>query len=218
MKPTPTKKAFPSSGTRPFSSPMTAQMSGRIRSSFVWTAKGLPDLCHRRAARLFQRNRTALGQSALCWGEHEKTGFAWWLSRIQKRICRMSISFALTISAAFPPAGRSHLGQRMHAAANGLLPRRSIFYPAERKARLSSPLIAEDLGIITDEVAALRDFAGLPGMRILQFAFGQEKTTPIYPIATIKIPLSIPVRMIMTPQTAGIKRQQSRKRITTAAI
>ena len=33
------------------------------------------------------------------------------------------------------------------------------------------PIIAEDLGFITDEVRALRDGLGLPGMRILQFAF-----------------------------------------------
>jgi 4-alpha-glucanotransferase len=36
----------------------------------------------------------------------------------------------------------------------------------------SLPIIAEDLGIITPEVEALRDGFGLPGMKILQFAFG----------------------------------------------
>jgi 4-alpha-glucanotransferase len=41
------------------------------------------------------------------------------------------------------------------------------------RARLGRlPLIAEDLGIITPEVEALRDGLQLPGMRILQFAFG----------------------------------------------
>jgi 4-alpha-glucanotransferase len=34
------------------------------------------------------------------------------------------------------------------------------------------PIIAEDLGIITDEVTALREQLGLPGMKVLQFAFG----------------------------------------------
>ena len=33
------------------------------------------------------------------------------------------------------------------------------------------PIIAEDLGVITDEVRALRNRYGLPGMKILQFAF-----------------------------------------------
>ena len=36
---------------------------------------------------------------------------------------------------------------------------------------LRLPIIAEDLGIITKEVTALRTRLGLPGMRILQFAF-----------------------------------------------
>jgi 4-alpha-glucanotransferase len=36
------------------------------------------------------------------------------------------------------------------------------------------PFLAEDLGVITDEVRELRDAFGLPGMVILQFAFGVE--------------------------------------------
>ena len=33
------------------------------------------------------------------------------------------------------------------------------------------PIIAEDLGMITDEVHALRERSGLPGMKVLHFAF-----------------------------------------------
>ena len=43
---------------------------------------------------------------------------------------------------------------------------------ALRRELGSLPLIAEDLGLITPEVEALRDRFQLPGMRILQFAFG----------------------------------------------
>src|SRR6185369_2620952 len=39
------------------------------------------------------------------------------------------------------------------------------------------PILAEDLGVITPDVEALRDDFGLPGMRVLQFAFrGDSKT------------------------------------------
>src|SRR5690606_2210693 len=34
------------------------------------------------------------------------------------------------------------------------------------------PIIAEDLGVITPPVRALRDDFGLPGMKVLQFAWG----------------------------------------------
>ena len=37
------------------------------------------------------------------------------------------------------------------------------------------PIIAEDLGLITEEVDALRNHCGFPGMRILQFAFGNDE-------------------------------------------
>ena len=37
------------------------------------------------------------------------------------------------------------------------------------------PVIAEDLGIITDEVRALRDKTGFPGMKVLQFAFSADE-------------------------------------------
>ena len=43
------------------------------------------------------------------------------------------------------------------------------------------PLVAEDLGIITPEVEALRDQFELPGMKILQFAFGSGPENPYLP-------------------------------------
>ncbi|HWH82674.1 MAG TPA: 4-alpha-glucanotransferase, partial [Burkholderiaceae bacterium] len=43
------------------------------------------------------------------------------------------------------------------------------------------PIIAEDLGVITPDVEALRDHCGFPGMRILQFAFGDDATNPYLP-------------------------------------
>jgi 4-alpha-glucanotransferase len=45
----------------------------------------------------------------------------------------------------------------------------------------SLPLIAEDLGIITDEVEALRKKYRLPGMKVLQFAFSGEASNPYLP-------------------------------------
>ena len=43
------------------------------------------------------------------------------------------------------------------------------------------PLVAEDLGVITPEVEALRDRFGLPGMKILQFAFDSDAANPYLP-------------------------------------
>jgi 4-alpha-glucanotransferase len=45
----------------------------------------------------------------------------------------------------------------------------------------SLPIIAEDLGVITPEVEALRDRFEFPGMKILQFAFGSDANNPYLP-------------------------------------
>ncbi|MGQ0701440.1 MAG: 4-alpha-glucanotransferase [Panacagrimonas sp.] len=42
-------------------------------------------------------------------------------------------------------------------------------------------LVAEDLGIITDDVVALRKTQGMPGMRVLQFAFDSDQANPHLP-------------------------------------
>jgi len=42
------------------------------------------------------------------------------------------------------------------------------------------PILAEDLGVITPEVDALREQLGFPGMRILQMAFGNDPKAPTY--------------------------------------
>jgi 4-alpha-glucanotransferase len=43
------------------------------------------------------------------------------------------------------------------------------------------PIIAEDLGVITPAVNALRNACGFPGMRVLQFAFGDTPANPYLP-------------------------------------
>jgi len=60
-------------------------------------------------------------------------------------------------------------------------PGRELLWAIKRKFK-SIPLIAEDLGIITDEVEALRDEFDLPGMKILQFAFDGNHDNPYLPI------------------------------------
>jgi 4-alpha-glucanotransferase len=48
------------------------------------------------------------------------------------------------------------------------------FFHVLREAMGGLPVIAEDLGLITQEVVALRDRIGVPGMRVIQFGFGDK--------------------------------------------
>ncbi len=45
----------------------------------------------------------------------------------------------------------------------------------------AAPIVAEDLGLITEPVRALRDEFGYPGMKILQFAFGDDASNEYLP-------------------------------------
>lgn len=148
---------------------------------FRLDSKGFPTCVTGVPPDYFSETGQLWGNPHYAWREHEKTGFAWWLSRIQKNLQDVDIlridhfrGFSACWEVAF---GAENARGGKWASAPG----EAFFTLLKEKLGEPLPLIAEDLGIITDEVAALRDFAGLPGMRILQFAFGQEKNNPYLP-------------------------------------
>ncbi|WP_374687289.1 4-alpha-glucanotransferase [Promineifilum sp.] len=55
------------------------------------------------------------------------------------------------------------------------------FFEAMQEQLGELPIIAEDLGVITPEVEELRDRFAMPGMKILQFAFGGEQNSDFLP-------------------------------------
>src|SRR2546426_4777996 len=55
------------------------------------------------------------------------------------------------------------------------------FFGVVEKALGGLPFLAEDLGIITPDVSALRDAFHLPGTRVLQFAFNGHSDNPYLP-------------------------------------
>jgi 4-alpha-glucanotransferase len=58
-------------------------------------------------------------------------------------------------------------------------PGAALFRAAQAKLG-ELPLVAENLGVITPEVEAIRDEFGFPGMAVLQFAFGTDSQAPTF--------------------------------------
>ena len=56
----------------------------------------------------------------------------------------------------------------------------SALFHAARREFGELPLVAENLGVITPEVEAIRNEFGFPGMSILQFAFGNDPQAPTF--------------------------------------
>ncbi len=106
------------------------------------------------------------------WQEMEKNDFAWWKKRIEKTlelvdIIRIDHFRGLDAFWEIPgDAPTAQTGKWVKA------PGRKLFNKI-KKEHGELPIIAEDLGVITPEVEKLRDDFGFPGMKILQFAFGE---------------------------------------------
>lgn len=114
------------------------------------------------------------------WKVQEKTGFDWWCRRIRKALSDVDI-LRIDHFRGFESYWSVDFGAK--TAIEGKWkkgPGMKFFRTLERKLG-KLPLIAEDLGIITEEVRTLREEAGLPGMRVLQFAFGQDANNGYLP-------------------------------------
>ena len=134
----------------------------------------------RGAAGLFQRHRPTLGQSAVRLGRHQASRITPGGSIACAPPCCWSIWSGSIIFAASRPTGKFPRAGPTPSTANGSRPRETTCSRVQQKLG-GLPLIAEDLGIITPEVEALRDRFHLPGMRVLQFAFGDGPGNPYLP-------------------------------------
>jgi 4-alpha-glucanotransferase len=107
------------------------------------------------------------------WAAMQRDGYAWWIARVRRQL---ELADWLRIDHFRGFAGYWEIPAASETAVDGRWapgPGGSLFEALQRDLdRL--PLIAEDLGVITPDVEALRDRFGLPGMRILQFAFGGD--------------------------------------------
>lgn len=114
------------------------------------------------------------------WPVMQADGFKWWLARMRTQNAlfdMVRIDHFRGLEAAWEiPVGESTAinGAWQSAPGDALL-------EAIIKHLPLITLVAEDLGIITDEVNVLREKFNLPGMKILQFAFDGNNQNPYLP-------------------------------------
>ncbi|TAK25990.1 MAG: 4-alpha-glucanotransferase [Chloroflexota bacterium] len=115
------------------------------------------------------------------WGALARTDYAWWTARLRRTLSHVDLirldhfrGFAAywSIPSDAPTAESGHWVRG---------PGVDLFRAMERALGRSLPIVAEDLGTITPDVHALREELGYPGMRILQFAFGDDARNPYLP-------------------------------------
>lgn len=111
------------------------------------------------------------------WEQHAKEGYLWWIARFRRSLEMLDLirlDHFRGFEAYYEIPGDAT------TAANGSWvkgPGTPLFEALEQ-ALGQLPIVAENLGVITPEVEALRNRFGFPGMAILQFAFGKDPQAP----------------------------------------
>ena len=114
------------------------------------------------------------------WERMAAEGFAWWADRVERALDQADV-FRIDHFRGF--AGYYEIPASCPTAEQGVWlpgPCKPLFDAiTARLARL--PIVAEDLGLITEDVVALRDGCDFPGMKILQFGFGTDAADEFLP-------------------------------------
>ncbi len=139
---------------------------------FALDAEGRPEAVAGVPPDYFSETGQLWGFFLYRWDRIEADGFRWWIERVRANLGLCDVlridHFRGLVSYWAVPAGEP-------TAVNGRWlpgPGRKLF-DALRAALGSIPIVAEDLGMITDDVRALLADVGIPGMKVLQFAFSE---------------------------------------------
>ena len=147
---------------------------------FTLDGEGRPSVVAGVPPDFFSATGQRWGNPLYRWSAHAQDGYAWWVERVRRTFERVDIvridhfrGFAAhwEILASEPTAER---GRWMPGPGPAL-------FEAIADALGPLPIIAEDLGVITPDVEALRKQFAFPGMRILQFAFSGDASDRFLP-------------------------------------
>jgi len=150
------------------------------RKSFHLDEAGLPTVVAGVPPDYFSETGQLWGNPLYNWDHMKKNNFSWWKQRIHSQRClydliRIDHFRGLQAYWEIPADSETAInGRWVEAPGDELL---GVLFNTFDHLNL----IAEDLGIITEEVDALRDKYHLAGMKILQFAFSYDADNPYLP-------------------------------------
>ncbi|MDR9391969.1 MAG: 4-alpha-glucanotransferase, partial [Trueperaceae bacterium] len=157
-------------------------------SADVWTHRAIFDLAPDGTPRVvagvppdyFSATGQRWGNPLYRWDVLAADGYGWWIDRLRAAFAHLD---AVRIDHFRGFAAHWEIPADAPTAESGRWvegPGQALF-DAAREALGPLPILAEDLGIVTPDVEALRDANGFPGMKVLQFAFGGNARDPYLP-------------------------------------
>ncbi len=157
-------------------------------SSDVWTDPELFLLDERRRPRFvagvppdyFSAEGQRWGNPVYDWGALRRTGYNWCVDRLRALLAHVDV-IRLDHFRAFAAAWHIPAGASTAQAGHWVPGAGADFFSTLQRELGGLPFIAEDLGLITPDVRALRDQFHLPGTKVLQFAFDGHSDNPYLP-------------------------------------
>lgn len=120
------------------------------------------------------------GNPVYNWDALHATGYRWCIDRIRALLAHVDL-IRLDHFRGFSAAWHVPAEEQTARSGQWVPGPGTAFFRAAEKELGRLPFIAEDLGIITDDVKALRDQFRIPGTRVLQFAFDGLGDNPYLP-------------------------------------
>lgn len=113
------------------------------------------------------------------WDRMKEDGYLWWVERMRAALTMFDL-VRVDHFRGFEAYWEVPAEETTAVNGNWVTgPGADLFLVLE-KAMGQLPIVAENLGVITPEVEAIREGFGLPGMAILQFAFGKDPQAPTF--------------------------------------
>ena len=120
------------------------------------------------------------GNPVYDWEVLRRTGYRWCIDRLRALLAHVD-AIRLDHFRAFAAAWHVPAGAPTAQAGQWVPGPGAEFFSAAQKELGALQFIAEDLGVITPDVCALRDQVHIPGTRVLQFAFDGNPDNPYLP-------------------------------------
>jgi 4-alpha-glucanotransferase len=125
----------------------------------------------------FSEDGQLWGNPVYDWDYHSSTGYRWWIDRLMKAVEQFDLvridHFRGFESFWSVPADAATAKEGEWVAGPG-----DAIFEALKASLGALPIIAEDLGVITDQVDALRRRNSIPGMKVLQFEIDRDDFDP----------------------------------------
>ncbi|MDQ3278239.1 MAG: 4-alpha-glucanotransferase, partial [Bacteroidota bacterium] len=121
----------------------------------------------------FSEDGQLWGMPVFKWDVLKENGYAWWIGRLRKNMELFDL-VRLDHFRAFAAYWEVPEGEETAKNGQWMPGPGADFFEAVEAALGDVPFVAEDLGDIDDDVLNLRDAFRLQGMKVLQFAFGED--------------------------------------------